>query len=380
MTSFLDLFKWDRFVATSVIELLFWLLAAIAVLFGVSGLLNGLALVQLAPVNALLMIAFSIISTLAAVVAARVVCEAVIMLFRVNENLMDIRDSLANAAERAPFVVAEVPVVLDPIAAVVEDMLPEPPRPAAAAAPAGRTENRWGEARAPEPRAHEARSHEPRHHEPRAPEPRAVEKSSETSSLEARLAEIRARREATAARIAATTAPSDSTDAGLASARMHLEEAAAPKWVAPPVTAVPAAEARAESAKPAPVEAKAPVVEVKPTVAAPEPAPEVKAPEAKATEPEMADAKVVETKAPEVKAPEVKAPESKRSEGKKSDAKKAAKPAGPAMVKAIEDALDDLKDAAKDETGSPAPGAVAEKPAETDASEGSEKRKTDDAA
>ncbi|MBN9026728.1 MAG: DUF4282 domain-containing protein, partial [Rhizobiales bacterium] len=121
MTSFLDLFKWDRFVATSVIELLFWLLAAIAVLFGVSGLLNGLALVQLAPVAALITIAVSIIGTLAAVVLARVACEAVIMLFRVNENLMDIRDSLANAAERSPYVVAEALVILDPIAAVVED-------------------------------------------------------------------------------------------------------------------------------------------------------------------------------------------------------------------------------------------------------------------
>ncbi|WEK50021.1 MAG: DUF4282 domain-containing protein [Candidatus Kaistia colombiensis] len=329
MTSFLDLFKWDRFVATSVIELLFWLLATIAVLFGISGLLNGLALVQLAPVNALLAIAASIIGTLAAIVAARVVCEAVIMLFRVNESLMDIRDGLANAAERAPFVIAEAPV-LDPLAAMVEDMLPEPPRPAAS----GRVENRWGETRPPEPRA-----------EHRVSEPRAVEpKSSETSSLEARLAEIRARREATAARIAATTAPSDSPDAGLASARMHLEEAAAPKWVAPPVAADTGDEASLAGGDASPSHA-------------------------------------------EFKAPEVKAPEPRRGEGRKTDARKAVNPPGPAVVKAVEEAQVDLTDAAKDAAAGPAGAlatAVAEVPAgEADAPQGgtaSEAQKATDAA
>lgn len=229
MISFLDLFKWDRFVATSVIELLFWLLAAIAVLFGISGLLSGLALVQIAPGHGLLAIAGSIIGTLAAIVAARVVCEAVVMLFRVNENLMDIRDSLANAPERQPHAI-EVPA-LDPYAAAIEAMLPEPPRPAAATTPPpGRAENRWGEPRPPEPHPPELRAQEPRQEpkaEPRSSEARAAEtRSSETASLEARLAEIRARREAAAARV--STPPSQSLDAGLAGARAHLEEAAAP--------------------------------------------------------------------------------------------------------------------------------------------------------
>lgn len=240
MISFLDLFKWDRFVATSVIELLFWLLAAIAVLFGISGLLSGLALVQIAPGHGLLAIAGSMIGTLAAIVAARVVCEAVVMLFRVNENLMDIRDSLANAAERQPHAI-EVPA-LDPYAAAIEAMLPEPPRPAAATTPPpSRAENRWGEPRPPEPHPPEPRAQEPRQEpkaEPRSSEARAAEaRSSETASLEARLAEIRARREAAAARV--STPPSQSLDAGLAGARAHLEEAAAPKWEGPPAAATP---------------------------------------------------------------------------------------------------------------------------------------------
>ena len=332
MISFLDLFKWDRFVATSVIELLFWLLAAIAVLFGISSLISGLALVQIAPGHGLLAIAGSIIGTLAAIVAARVVCEAVVMLFRVNENLMDIRDSLANAAERQPHAI-EMPA-LDPYAAAIEAMLPEPPRSAAAITPPpSRAENRWGETRPPEPRAQEPRQ-EPKA-EPRSSEARAAEaRSSETASLEARLAEIRARREAAAARV--STAPSQSQDAGLAGARAHLEEAVAPKWEAPP-----ASEARREAVKPAAVElkppvtdAKSPVLESKPGVLTPEvKAPEVKVPVASATE---------------VMAPEVKAPEPKRGEVKKPDARKAEKVAEPAVVMAADEAPLETEPTSKD--------------------------------
>lgn len=363
MISFLDLFKWDRFVATSVIELLFWLLAAMAVLFGISGLISGLALVQLAPANGLLAIAGSIIGTLAAIVAARVVCEAVIMLFRVNENLMDIRDSLATAPERQPAATPEPApaseAVMDAFTMAFEEMLPPPPMPAA---PAPRVENRWSEpkaaeTRAPEPRAHETRSHEPRPPESRPPQARPVEhKSAETSSLEIRLAEIRARREAAAAasRAAATTAPSQSPDAGLAGARMHLEEAAAPKWEAPPVVEARREPSKVDVAKPAAVEVKPPVAEVKPLQAEPDRpevvqavAPEVKSPvvatpEAKPVEAKTAEAKIAEPKppiapapaleekasepkVPEPKARDVKAPEPKRSEAKKVDAKKTGK-------------------------------------------------------
>jgi len=384
MTSFFDLFKWDRFVATSVIELLFWLLAAIAVLFGISGLLNGLALVQLAPVSALLAIAFSIIGTLAAIVAARVACEAVVMLFRVNENLMDIRDSLATPSERAPVVAAPAPVVEDPFVMAFEEMLPAPPEPVAPPV-ATRAEGRWSETRAPAPRAPETA---------RVAEPRPEGKSSETSSLEARLAEIRARRDgvaAAAARAAATTAAPAVTDAGLAGARLHLEEAAAPKWEAPPVMSGRREETKPEPVKAATVEVKPPVVETK--AVAPKP-PEARGPDAKAADAKAADAKAAdaktadakasepkaveqkvvdikatdgkaseakppaqpvpdvqapaakageveapEVKAPDVKTPEIKTPDPKRGESRKADSRKTAKLADAAVMKAVEEAL-----------------------------------------
>ncbi|MET4634082.1 DUF4282 domain-containing protein [Kaistia defluvii] len=404
MTSFFDLFKWDRFVATSVIELLFWLLAAIAVLFGISGLLNGLALVQLAPVNALLAIAFSIIGTLAAIVAARVACEAVIMLFRVNENLMDIRDNIAAPPERAPFVAAPVPVVEDPFVMAFEEMLPAPPEPVTAPV-ATRAEGRWSETRAPAARTSETA---------RVPEPRLEGKSSETSSLEARLAEIRARRDgvaAAAARAAATTAAPAVTDAGLAGARLHLEEAAAPKWEAPPVISARRDEAKPEPVKAAAVEVKPPGVETKPAIAtAPiaEAKPvEPKAPEVKPAEVKASDPKAVETKAPdvqapaakaaeavasEVKAPEVKAPEPKRGESKKADSKKTAKLADAAVMKAVEEALVEVVQEAPQDTPKDAATEAADRLVEeatkalVDAAEATivaaepEKQKTNDAA
>ncbi|MBN9435337.1 MAG: DUF4282 domain-containing protein [Bosea sp.] len=92
MNSFFDVFKWDRFIAPSAMELLFWLVSAIAVLFGVWGLSSGIAMVETAPVPGLVLIAVSIIGTLAGIVAARIACEAVVILFRVNENLMDIAE------------------------------------------------------------------------------------------------------------------------------------------------------------------------------------------------------------------------------------------------------------------------------------------------
>ncbi|MBZ9936438.1 DUF4282 domain-containing protein [Mesorhizobium sp. BR1-1-16] len=92
MNSFFDVFKWDRFVAPSAMELLFWLVSAVAVLFGIWGLVAGLAMVNENALPGLILIAVSIIGTLVAIIAARVACEAIVILFRVNENLMDIAE------------------------------------------------------------------------------------------------------------------------------------------------------------------------------------------------------------------------------------------------------------------------------------------------
>jgi hypothetical protein len=129
MISFLDLFKCERFVATSFAELLFWLLAAVAVLLGLSGVVSGIGQAQVEPAGGLITIALSIVGGLAGIVAARMLCEAVIMVFRANESLLDIRDSLASTPER-PSATAQA-------AAGVAEPAPVPaPVPVQAAAPA----------------------------------------------------------------------------------------------------------------------------------------------------------------------------------------------------------------------------------------------------
>ena len=43
MFNFSDLFQWERFVTPSIIKLFFWLAVGIIVLFGLSGMVSGVA-------------------------------------------------------------------------------------------------------------------------------------------------------------------------------------------------------------------------------------------------------------------------------------------------------------------------------------------------
>lgn len=196
MISFLDLFKWDRFVATSFVELLFWLLTAVAMLLGIAGVVGGIAQVSADPAGGLIAIAVSILGGLAGIVVARTLCEAVIMLFRVNENLMDIRDNLVAANEpHAPppqFAAVEPVEPVRSFAEAIEQALAEPDT--ASLLPPVPPELDW------QPPPAQSKPAEPKPAEPKPVEAKPAEaKSPETSSLEARLAEIRARREGAAA-------------------------------------------------------------------------------------------------------------------------------------------------------------------------------------
>ncbi|MBN8998712.1 MAG: DUF4282 domain-containing protein, partial [Rhizobiales bacterium] len=94
MSSFFDIFRWDRFVATNAIEVLFWLLAGIMVLAGGFGILAGVRLLPLDEIAGLVLIAVSIIGGVAGLVLARVLCEAVVILFRINDSLADIAETV----------------------------------------------------------------------------------------------------------------------------------------------------------------------------------------------------------------------------------------------------------------------------------------------
>jgi hypothetical protein len=86
-----DLFQWERFITPSVIKIFYWLALAIVVLSGLRGLVAGLfemtaSLVDgiFAMIGALLMMAIGIF-------VARIAAEFVLIVFRINEHLGEIR-------------------------------------------------------------------------------------------------------------------------------------------------------------------------------------------------------------------------------------------------------------------------------------------------
>ena len=91
MFSFRDLFQWERFVTPSIIKLFFWLAVAIIVLFGLSGIASA---VQMMAVNAsvgVFMLLGSLLGVTIGILAARIVAEFVLIVFRINEHLGAIR-------------------------------------------------------------------------------------------------------------------------------------------------------------------------------------------------------------------------------------------------------------------------------------------------
>jgi sorbitol-specific phosphotransferase system component IIBC len=91
MFAFRDLFQWDRFITPSIIKVFYWLAVGLSVLFGVSGIVTGLSLMLLSPFAGLFAVVASLIGILIGVVAARIVAEYVLIMFRINEHLGAIR-------------------------------------------------------------------------------------------------------------------------------------------------------------------------------------------------------------------------------------------------------------------------------------------------
>ena len=86
-----DLFQWERFITPSIIKVFYWLAVGISALFGLSGILSGLALISLHPLGGLLWIIGSLIGVVIGVIFARIISEFVLIMFRINEHLGAIR-------------------------------------------------------------------------------------------------------------------------------------------------------------------------------------------------------------------------------------------------------------------------------------------------
>lgn len=214
MSSFFDIFRWDRFVATNAIEVLFWLLAGISVLAGGFGVLAGVRALAGDEIGGLVLITIAIFGGVAGIVLARILCEAVVILFRINDSLAEIADNVAEPADEEaeppprtdrragaePARAAARPERREPLAVelaaidhrvaaaeALDDRRPEPRNWDVRAPEPRRTEPRSWDVRAPEPRPAETSLRQPPE---RAPDPRADEMAAQRAE-EYRQAELR---------------------------------------------------------------------------------------------------------------------------------------------------------------------------------------------
>ena len=87
-----DLFQWERFITPSIIKVFYWLAVIILVVFGLSGILSGLALMMLQPITGLFLVLSSVLGMLAGVILVRILSEFVLITFRINEHLGAMRN------------------------------------------------------------------------------------------------------------------------------------------------------------------------------------------------------------------------------------------------------------------------------------------------
>jgi hypothetical protein len=87
-----DLFQWERFITPSIIKIFYWLAVGVAVLFGLSGLATSLSLLTVRPIAALITLVASLVGVLVGIIFARIICEFILIIFRMNEHLGAIRN------------------------------------------------------------------------------------------------------------------------------------------------------------------------------------------------------------------------------------------------------------------------------------------------
>lgn len=92
MFSVRDLFQWERFITPSIIRIFYTMAVIVAVLMGILGIVSGLQLMQVSLFGGIALILFSLIGAFAAVLGTRIVCEYVLIMFRMNDHLGVLRN------------------------------------------------------------------------------------------------------------------------------------------------------------------------------------------------------------------------------------------------------------------------------------------------
>lgn len=92
MMHFSELLQWDRFITPSIIRVFYWLCLTMTALAGLSLILTALGMMAINFVAGLLLLIASMVFILAAIIFVRILCELVMVIFRINEHLGAIRD------------------------------------------------------------------------------------------------------------------------------------------------------------------------------------------------------------------------------------------------------------------------------------------------
>lgn len=92
MMDFAELLQWDRFITPSIIRVFYWLCLAMVALAGLSLILTSVAMMAINVLGGLLMLVASMLFILAGIIFVRILCELVMVIFRINEHLGAIRD------------------------------------------------------------------------------------------------------------------------------------------------------------------------------------------------------------------------------------------------------------------------------------------------
>ena len=92
MLDFQDLFQWDRFITPTIIKTFYWLVVALTVLFGISGIFSGLAAMAVSPFGGFILVLSSLAGVVVGIMFSRIVAEFILIVFRINEHLGAIRD------------------------------------------------------------------------------------------------------------------------------------------------------------------------------------------------------------------------------------------------------------------------------------------------
>jgi hypothetical protein len=87
-----DLFQWERFITPAIIQVFYWLVVILSVLFGLSGVATGLGMLLVSPIGGFILVITSLASGLAGVLLGRILAEFVLIVFRISEHLSAIRN------------------------------------------------------------------------------------------------------------------------------------------------------------------------------------------------------------------------------------------------------------------------------------------------